>query len=1192
MATVQDQPARQPTDKRFAESDPQMYHPLDRLRSIIRRYVVIEGVLFAILFLAVWLAVGLILDYGLFKLTGWDWVQDGAWWVRFVGLLIAGGVFASILIFRIVQRLTTELSYPSLALVLERRFPKVLGDRLITAVEMADVEAMSRYGYSKEMLRATIGEARQRVGTVPVQEVFNWRRLWTLGLLTIAVLATTLAFSYASYAIAARTTDPVRFGWKFAHVVGIFLERNVALMDTPWPRRAHLELVNFPPEGVLTVGRDADAPTITARAYQWVIADPQAPVGWRPLLWQDLTEELVGRPIPELPALLQNETHDDVIIVASSVDPQTQSTQSLWRSGPEPKGPSLQKVVRDGVQYEYFHAPTVDSVQWYAYEPPGEDATTDDGQRHAHIKAELGSRYDEIQEVFRALIAKADDPSMGRKLRRLDVPAGATFKFSGRRTAGSGDLPRKPKNQFIGVIADKDGRMPKEDVTFVVRAADFVTPAKKIRPIPPPSLKRLYREQAEPAYLHHAPPIDADNGFYALEGLLQRIATKDLSLTGERTVFAVPAGTQLTLRAEAYTNDAGQIDDVDAIASAVAIPRVGRFPGMKLKDGKPSEEPVPLPIEANGAGWSITFDNKLGIPAKAARGDSFLARCVAMIREATNFQLHENVEFRVEFANKYNVKTTRTFLIQVQQDQAPVVEVAADVIRKQGNLYLVTANARIPFNTDSFIKDDNGLSKVEYAFEYYPEDSDVVRGIRAKFALRCLLGIPLPGDWASAALPLAHADNLRFLDRGDNRLYGSAIVSEFNSLVIRLQRDNTQRLHELLATPKTDSEAPQTVRKVELKSQDRDYFDLKELNDLGKIDLRPKKDEVQSIFRMDLYIQATDTNVDNDTGPRVSRNPEPIRLRIISEGDLLLEIGKEQDQLGSRLDEALAKLAAAKRNYEFVRNSNGYKAETPEFVTPVQVRSQGTIGDIEKARDIVQTVGREFHRIYRECEVNRLNEKTIEQYRRYVDMFEEIQSENSFKLNLTTTFPRTLGLLNLVQNSLNGGRWAPLVAVSDAENAIYALERELQAIRRAIGEAQSLDLLRKKIDKIRNDQARIDQEIRRMKQDWEERLNSDIPTFGEVGAVFLNRGEKKTISQKIDWNQYKQDEIVVKFSVVDPNNNPVTDGVIVPAEMTLDFEKHQFRFEYTIAGGSKPGDYKVRLSPAVGPPKEFPVTVK
>src|SRR5262245_58738946 len=112
MATATDTP------RDTAPRDEQVYHPLDQLRGIIRRYVVIEGVLSTLIFLGAWFGIALLLDYLVFKAFTWDWVQDGARWIRGVALAVALALLAGIVVFRIVRRLTTELSYPGLALVL------------------------------------------------------------------------------------------------------------------------------------------------------------------------------------------------------------------------------------------------------------------------------------------------------------------------------------------------------------------------------------------------------------------------------------------------------------------------------------------------------------------------------------------------------------------------------------------------------------------------------------------------------------------------------------------------------------------------------------------------------------------------------------------------------------------------------------------------------------------------------------------------------------------------------------------------------------------------------------------------------------------------------------------------------------------------------------------------------------------
>ena len=121
--------------------DPRIVHPLDRLRGYdppvrrarrAARRRAVPGRLV--------LGSGWLLDFGLFKVSGFDWVQDAPRGLRVAALVALVVLLVAIVATRVVLRLTREFSYPSLALVLEKRYPQVLGDRLITAVELADVD--------------------------------------------------------------------------------------------------------------------------------------------------------------------------------------------------------------------------------------------------------------------------------------------------------------------------------------------------------------------------------------------------------------------------------------------------------------------------------------------------------------------------------------------------------------------------------------------------------------------------------------------------------------------------------------------------------------------------------------------------------------------------------------------------------------------------------------------------------------------------------------------------------------------------------------------------------------------------------------------------------------------------------------------------------------------------------------------
>src|SRR5438309_7443705 len=126
------------------ESQRRVRHPLQTLRKYIRAYVLLEGLAVAILFLAAWFWLGLLIDYGIFRLFAFDWLQElrdldpnsaNALLVRIVLLAVLVGVVGGLVITKVALRWIREFKDSALALVLERRFPHELGDRLITAVE-------------------------------------------------------------------------------------------------------------------------------------------------------------------------------------------------------------------------------------------------------------------------------------------------------------------------------------------------------------------------------------------------------------------------------------------------------------------------------------------------------------------------------------------------------------------------------------------------------------------------------------------------------------------------------------------------------------------------------------------------------------------------------------------------------------------------------------------------------------------------------------------------------------------------------------------------------------------------------------------------------------------------------------------------------------------------------------------------
>lgn len=386
MATVTTSPVqdREQVNRRVA-------HPLQRLRATIRLYVGAEGLAVLLLYLALWFWISLLLDFGFFKAFAVDWVQELP--LAFRAILLGGLVTGLVVLvtLRVVLRLFREFADKALALVLERRFPNVLGDRLITAVELADPAVSERHGYSPAMVSQTIREAADRVEQMPVREVFNWRRLRRQG---IAVALLTLGIYVVlalGYCVLYRV-GPGDFAARFNSVAAMWFERNVLLAHTLWPRRAHLELVSFPESGELRIGRNAPPPTLRVRAFKWVVAADDAPEGWRALRWDDLNASLLGTLAPPvLPRLWEGLTVDEI---------------ELQLDKPE---------IRDTLSADTVLA---------------------------------------VRSVLEQLEAQAASPAMTRRLRQLTVPDAVEVLYQGETLRSEQRFQKQLDNEYAGVLSD------------------------------------------------------------------------------------------------------------------------------------------------------------------------------------------------------------------------------------------------------------------------------------------------------------------------------------------------------------------------------------------------------------------------------------------------------------------------------------------------------------------------------------------------------------------------------------------------------------------------------------------------------------------------------------------------------------------------------------------------------------------
>ncbi|TWU43192.1 hypothetical protein Q31b_22300 [Novipirellula aureliae] len=200
--------------------DPKLRELIDSLRYQIRRYVVIDAVLaiVAVILSAFWL--GLVLDYGPVLLGGTEMPPLAR---LFLLIMVAGTVLA-IAAKLLVGRLRRPLPDDSLALLMERQFPK-LGGRLVTSVQL---KRRDRQGdsHSTRLLDRVHREAAESISEVEMGRVLTWKPIRRKAMLVAPLALCALIFLVIS---------PNAFGRAAS--------RLTLLSNDPWPRRAQLEMV-------------------------------------------------------------------------------------------------------------------------------------------------------------------------------------------------------------------------------------------------------------------------------------------------------------------------------------------------------------------------------------------------------------------------------------------------------------------------------------------------------------------------------------------------------------------------------------------------------------------------------------------------------------------------------------------------------------------------------------------------------------------------------------------------------------------------------------------------------------------------------------------------------------------------------------------------------------------------------------
>jgi hypothetical protein len=189
---------------------------LDAVRRRIRAYVWVQGLAITII------ALGLIFWLGLAA----DWLFEPSPTIRRIGLIAAGCIACYVCYRYLLRRIFVPISDTTAAVLLERRFP-ALKDHVITAVDVASIPAHAA-AYHPDLIAQTNEAADTAITKVNPRDLFNRRPLVRSITAAVALVASLVVFAILS-----------------RDIFGFWLQR-IALSETPWPRRVHLEVVGFP----------------------------------------------------------------------------------------------------------------------------------------------------------------------------------------------------------------------------------------------------------------------------------------------------------------------------------------------------------------------------------------------------------------------------------------------------------------------------------------------------------------------------------------------------------------------------------------------------------------------------------------------------------------------------------------------------------------------------------------------------------------------------------------------------------------------------------------------------------------------------------------------------------------------------------------------------------------------------------
>ena len=353
--------------------------------------------------------------------------------------------------------------------------------------------------------------------------------------------------------------------------------------------------------------------------------------------------------------------------------------------------------------------------------------------------------------------------------------------------------------------------------------------------------------------------------------------------------------------------------------------------------------------------------------------------------------MRDSQQFTFVFYDEDGVRGTRQVDIGVEPDKAPEVDAQPEIVRRVGpNTFKVTAAARIPFR--GMVKDEQGLAHVRYAYTLRADkigtaaqgDEIKVFGIALKLKeeegpageTRATATSP-PSRPRSARTRRSSARSASSPSSAQRAGHGlprprpgqAASTSRPTTGFMRpTRRPSRTRRSGTTPKPTTTAQRPAGVR----------------LPPVGA-EATAAARQGPAAVHADPVARAPDTDLDSDVDeqgrprPHKGQTQDRLKFKIVSENELLAEIGKEEEELRKASTRCWRPCWSASRSWpRWSRcwSDGSFKSLTDKDLHDEVAGLLGNVGLTEQFLDKSQTackgIGTDFSRILKELRVNQI----------------------------------------------------------------------------------------------------------------------------------------------------------------------------------------------------------------------------